>query len=108
MKINTLFLFLLLLGGQLAYSQKPDTKVNLGIKPDYFFSGTGVHVKDVIAGKPAQKAGIKGGDVITAFDGTKISDIFHYRNMLNEYSPGDKVKVTVKRNEKSVSFDVKF
>lgn len=108
MKINTLFLFFLFAGSQIAYSQKPDTKVNLGIKPDYFFSGTGVHVKDVIAGKPAQKAGIKGGDVITAFDETQISDIFHYRNVLNEYSPGDKAKVTVKRNKKSVSFDVKF
>lgn len=108
MKINTLLLLFLLLGNQLAYSQKPDTKVNLGIKPDYFFSGTGVHVKDVIVGKPAQIAGIKGGDVITAFDERKISDIFHYRNMLNDYTSGDKVKVTVKRNQKSLSFDVKF
>ena len=39
--------------------------VSLGIMPDYAFSGNGVKVDGVTDGRPAQKAGIKAGDIIT-------------------------------------------
>ena len=38
--------------------------VTLGIMPDYSFSGAGVRVDAVSENRPAQKAGIKPGDVI--------------------------------------------
>ena len=91
-----------------AQAQKPDTKVSLGIKPDYFFSGDGVRVKEPVKDKTAYKAGIKAGDVITAFDKTIITGIFQYRDLLNQYKSGDKVKVTIKRNEKLFSYDIQF
>ena len=90
-------------------AQQPVTKVTLGIKPDYWHSVKGgVTVGDVIAGKTAQKAGLKANDVIIAFDRNIIENIFDYKELLDKYSPGDKVKVTIIRDKKTLVFDVTF
>ncbi len=46
-----------------------------GVKP-----GTkGVLVEDVVPGSPAEKAGLKSGDVIVSFDGEKVQDLSSFR-----------------------------
>ena len=90
-------------------AQQPVTKVTLGIKPDYWHSiKGGVTISDVIDGKIAQKSGMKANDVIIAFDKRVIKDIFDYKNLLDTYSPGDKVKVIIMRDKKPIVFDVTF
>ncbi len=104
------FFIFLVCSEELALAQQPDTKVTLGIKPDYWytFDGDGVKIKAVINGKVAQKAGMKSGDIILAFDDRKIKDIFKYRDMLSEYNPGDQVKVKVQRHREVLYFDVQL
>ncbi len=94
----------------IAFAQQPETKVTLGIKPGYFFSskGKGVLVDDIIEGNAAEKAGIQAGDIITAFDDKPITTIFKYKDMLGQYKPGDKVKVTVQRKEQTIVLDAQF
>lgn len=101
MRSFSLLLGLFLIGHMLTIAQQPETKVTLGIKPGYLFSiqGKGVLVDEVIDGRAAQKAGIQDNDVITQFDDEVIKTIFDYRDLLNQYKPGDKVKVTVRRKE---------
>jgi len=91
-------------------AQQPDTKVTLGIKPDYWYTmkGDGVKVKDVIKGQTAEQTGLKAGDIISAFNNKKIKDIFAYRDMLQTFSPGDSVLITVLRNKKSIYFRTRF
>ena len=48
----------------------------LGTIPDYTTEGTGVKLSGVRAGSPADKAGLKGGDVIVEFGGQKITNIY--------------------------------
>lgn len=108
-KLNWIVLFFLILLSPIAYAQQPATKVTLGIKPDYWSSlKGGVTVGGVIEGKIAKSVGIEVKDKIIALDKNIIGSIFDYRDALNKYSPGDKAKVMLVRNGKTLVFDVKF
>jgi serine protease Do len=57
----------------------------------------GVEVSLVVPGAPAEKAGIKGGDVIVALDGAKVTDFESLRTLLAAKKIGDEVTVRVMR-----------
>lgn len=99
-----------LLSAGTALSQQPQTKVTLGIKPDYMytFKGRGVRINGVLDGQPAKQAGLREGDVITAFDSRAIKDIFAYRDKLSTYAPGDKVRLTVNRDGQVFTVPIQF
>jgi Do/DeqQ family serine protease len=59
--------------------------------------GPGVVVYQVQSGSGADRAGIRQGDVITAFNGTAINDPNTFRNLIANTAPGTEVKLTVKR-----------
>ena len=61
----------------------------------------GALVAQVQSGSPAQKAGIKSGDVITAVDGRAITSSAQLRNRIGLTKPGTKVQVTLNRNGNS-------
>lgn len=94
----------------LSRAQQPKTNVTLGIKLDYFFSGKdgGVKAKGVVAHKTAEKAGIKGNDIILALNDTRIKGLFHYRDLLATFKPGDKVRIKVKRGAEILYFNTQF
>lgn len=100
----------LLLPAGWVFSQQPQTRVTLGIKPDYMytFKGEGVRVNGLVEGHTAEKAGIREGDILVAFDDKKIKDIFAYRDRLSEYSPGDRAKITVNRDGQVFSVNIQF
>ncbi len=91
-----------------ATTAKSSFKVTLGIMPDYTFSGSGVRVDGVSDGKPAQKAGILTGDIITAINDYKFSDVQNYMTVLGKFNKGDSVKVYVKRGNEDKIFDIVF
>ncbi len=51
-------------------------------------------------GMPADKAGLKVGDVIVEMNGEKVEDVSHFKYMLYKQSIGSKVKVKFYRNNK--------
>jgi hypothetical protein len=55
----------------------------------------GAKVKSVIIGSPADKAGIKPGDVISEFDGNTIPDARYLNLLVAHYSPGQRVQFRV-------------
>ena len=59
----------------------------------------GVYVVSVASGSGAEAAGMVRGDVITKFDGNKISSYANLQEVLQYYEIGDTVKVTVMRPE---------
>jgi S1-C subfamily serine protease len=69
--------------------------------PEFEFAGPGVRVASVIAGSPAEKAGIAAGDVILAIDGADVADLKGYSALLKTKKPGDKVKVRVRRGDET-------
>ena len=63
----------------------------------------GALVNSVEAGGPAEKAGVKRGDVIVAIDGMPVSDSNTLRNHVAEHKPGVEMKLTVVRNGREES-----
>jgi len=60
----------------------------------------------VIAGSPAASAGLKSGDIITQVNGTKIVQGKGLASLLAQYSPGDKVELTLLRDGKEQKMSV--
>ncbi len=58
----------------------------------------GVIVGDVTKASPAEKAGLKRGDVITAIDGTAIKNTAQLRNMVARTQPGTRVDLSIIRD----------
>ncbi|HNX93275.1 MAG TPA: PDZ domain-containing protein, partial [Syntrophomonas sp.] len=73
-------------------------KVTLGIMPDV--SGTennGLRVEFASPGKPAQLAGIRKGDRITAINGQPVTNVYDYMTRLQTLKPGQTVSVELLR-----------
>ncbi|MBT8849779.1 S1C family serine protease [Lactobacillus delbrueckii subsp. bulgaricus] len=66
----------------------------------------GLYVASVTSGSAAASAGIKKGDVITAADGKTVNDVATLHSILYSHNVGDKVKITVNRNGKTMTFTV--
>jgi membrane-associated protease RseP (regulator of RpoE activity) len=76
--------------------------VVLANEPD----GEGVRITQVIAGSPADDAGLQRGDVITAVDGQSVHGVDDVQNALEDKSPGDKVTFSVRRDNQNEDVDV--
>ncbi len=82
--------------------------VSMGIMPDYTYSGTGVRADGVTDGKPAQKAGIKAGDIIIQLGDNNISSLENYMQSLGKFKKGEKTKVKFKRGNEILEATVEF
>jgi len=71
--------------------------VTLGIMPDYTFNGGGVRADGVSDGRPAQKAGLKAGDVIVQLGDYPVPDLEKYMEALSKFKKGDSTTVKYKR-----------
>jgi serine protease Do len=67
---------------------------------------SGAFVQDVTQGGPADRAGIKPGDVIRKFDGRSVSDSDQLLAMVAGTNPGSTVPVEILRNGESLTFKV--
>ena len=65
----------------------------------------GAVVQEVVAGSPAEAAGVQVGDIIAVVDGTPIDANHRLADVVSQYQPGDRVKLKVWRagNVKSVT-----
>jgi serine protease Do len=68
----------------------------------------GVLVSDVIEDTPADKAGLKPGDVILEYDGQKVKDMQSFRLRVSSTPAGQKVKMVVFRDGKRKNISVKI
>ena len=74
-------------------------RVTIGTMPDFAFAGPGVKVAGVTPGSPADKAGLKEGDVLVKLNGETIPDLKGYSAMLRGLQPGQSVKLTYRRGD---------
>ncbi|HEX4826416.1 MAG TPA: PDZ domain-containing protein [Candidatus Polarisedimenticolaceae bacterium] len=83
-------------GGYLGIDSREYTKSDDG----------GAYVQMVIDGSPADKAGVKEGDVIVGFNGEVVRGPGKLTEKIHAAKPGDKIKLDVKRDGKPVSLQV--
>lgn len=86
----------------------PRFKVTLGIMPDYVWEGEGVHVDGVTDGKPAAKAGVQKGDIITGLGDLPVKNMKDYMKALGAFQKGDTTTVKVKRSNEEKILPITF
>jgi C-terminal processing protease CtpA/Prc len=70
--------------------------------------GEGVLVREVNSGTPAEKAGVKSGDVITSLDGERIRSLGDLREKLAAKRDAKTVKLGLLRNKSEMSLTVEM
>lgn len=68
----------------------------------------GLYVKEVSDFSPASKGGVKQGDVIVKFEGTRIKTYDELSKLKAEKNVGDKVTITVNRNGKEINLELEL
>ncbi len=73
---------------------------------DYFGAkdGDGALITEVMEDSPAEKAGLKAGDVIVKIDGEEVEDPGDVVKVVTDKEEGDRVKLDVLRNKKKKTF----
>ncbi len=81
-------------------------RATLGTVPDYSDSVKGVLIGSARKGTPAEKVGIKGGDVVVELAGKKVENIYDYTDAINALKVGQKTKIVVVRDGKRLTFEI--
>lgn len=68
-------------------------RVYVGTIPDYTYEEKGLRLSGVAAGGPAEKGGLREGDVIVRFATKDVNNIYDYTYILGELKPGQQVEV---------------
>jgi S1-C subfamily serine protease len=77
----------------------------LGTMPDYAANVEGCRLEFIRKDGPADKAGLKIGDIITKLGDNKIGSVEDYDGALRKFRPGDNVKITLQREGKTLELD---
>lgn len=79
----------------------PELAAYFGIK-----EGTGIIITKLTENGPAQKAGLKVGDVIVRVDGKRVESRNDLIDLIQDKKKGDKVKVEFLRDKKPMTLDI--
>jgi len=69
---------------------------------DFFGAKEGVLISDVVPNSPAAKAGLQKGDIITKFNGEKITEGKELQKKVKNTPTGEKINLTIIRNKKEI------
>lgn len=81
-------------------------RVYLGTIPSYAESTEGLKLDAVREGSPAEKAGLKAGDVIVRLAGREVRNVYDYTNALGEMKPGQEYEVELLREGQRLKLNI--
>ena len=70
--------------------------------------GGGVSVTRVVPSSPADRAGIKSGDIILQYDHSMVENRSRLQNMISEAEPGDRARIVLDRGGQTRTFYVEL
>lgn len=73
-------------------------RVYVGTIPDYAYEGKGLRLSGVSPGGPAEKAGLREGDILIKMGPKTINNIYDYTYALGEFRPKEKVELEFLRD----------
>jgi aminopeptidase YwaD len=89
-------------------STRMNFKVTLGVMLDYAYDGLGAKIDGLSEGRPAEKAGIKAGDIVIKLGNYPINSLQEYSKALGNFNKGDTVPVIVKRGKEEITLNITF
>jgi serine protease Do len=88
--------------GVMIQDLEANTRDALGLSGDT----RGVLIGDVFKGQPADKAGMKRGDIVTSVNGKAVESANELRNAIAAIHPGEKTPLDILRNGKKMTVNV--
>ncbi len=79
---------------------------SLSVDSGALITGSSSGTSPIASDSPAEKAGLKDGDIVLAINGTRIDTEHPLDAILVQYAPGDKVELDVLRGGASVKIEV--
>ena len=101
-------------GSSSSSSKTTSSKAAIGVSVTYLsasdaqqygYSSAGVYIASVTSSN-AQSAGLKSGDMIYSVGGTRITSTDTLKTALSKYSPGDKAKIKIVRDNQTLTVTV--
>ncbi|HET7003678.1 MAG TPA: M20/M25/M40 family metallo-hydrolase, partial [Puia sp.] len=86
----------------------PAFNVTLGIMPDYSFPGSGLRIDAISEGRPAEKAGLRTGDIITKLGNYSVISLQTYMDALSKFNRDDQTTVVFLRGNEEMKAAVQF
>jgi hypothetical protein len=86
----------------------PAFNVTLGIMPDYSFPGSGLRIDAISEGRPAEKAGLRTGDIITKLGDYTVISLQTYMDALSKFNRDDHTTVVFLRGREEMKASVEF
>lgn len=71
-------------------------------------SKEGVIIEEIESGYPAEKAGLKHGDIIVSINGRKIKNFNDFRFKIAEHKPGETIKLEILSDGKTKTINLKL
>ena len=85
-----------------------DSNPKLGLKIEDTENDSGVKILNVEEGSPADKAGLKKDDIITNFNGEKVTSIDELMDQVNDSEDKANINIKAMRNNSEMNFEVKI
>lgn len=73
-------------------------KVRLGVIPDFAHAGEGVRLSGVMPGSPAEKAGMREGDILVRIDDAPVTALRDLSRILSTYEAGRRARLIYLRD----------
>jgi aminopeptidase N len=87
---------------------KKERKVSFGIIPDFGHSDEGCRISGVVQGSPAEKAGLREGDIIIKINTNPVRKLKDLSDILKSLLPGDKVFISFLREGKEMTAETEL
>jgi serine protease Do len=85
---------------------RANSKPKIGISVEDLEEGKGVKIKDVKKDSPAEKSGLKTGDIITKFDNKNVEEVNDIK--WSYFQPGQNVSIEISRGKEKKVIEVKI
>lgn len=83
-----------------------NNRPRLGLQIQDTEDSSGVKVQNVLPGSPADKAGLKEGDVITEMNGEKVNDVDNVMSKIHSADNNGNFKIKALRDKKKMNFEI--
>lgn len=95
---------------EFAPAPRMENKTYLGVmlKQEVNYNQEEVTISEVIEGSPAEICGLEAGDIIIRLDKSEINDVQGVIEYVQSKNPGDKINITIKRDNKEKKFKVEL